>query len=143
MAMVMPIAAVARRLYVLLVVALLGAACTEPLTTLGPTPVGEGATIYIHAGFAGPSQAVNRDVADLAKVEGPCTHGEEGEKPTWSDCMSSVRVEPGWTVTLYRDDSFRGASVTLTADSVNLAMLPGECDGSFNDCVSSIKVSRR
>jgi len=143
MVTVMPGEAVAARLKVLLAVALLGAACTEPLATLGPTPAGEGITIYIHAGFTGPSQAVNRDVPDLSKVEGPCTHGAEGEKPTWSDCMSSVRVEAGWSATLYRDDGFRGASVTLTADSTNLAMLPGECDGGFNDCVSSIRVSRR
>ena len=132
----------AARLFVLLLLALLISACTKSLDTLGPTPPGEGATIYIHAGFAGASQAINHDVADLAKVEGPCTRGGEGEKPTWSDCMSSVRVEPGWTVTLYRDDDFKGASVSLTADSPNLDVLPGPCDGSFNDCVSSLRVAK-
>ena len=133
----------AARLPVLLWFPLLSAGCTEPLTTLGPTPAGEGATIYIHAGFSGTSQALNHDVADLARVEGPCTRGEEGERPTWSDCMSSVRVEPGWSITLYRDDDYQGASVTLTADSPNLGSLPGPCDGSFNDCVSSIRIAKQ
>ena len=133
----------AARLPVLLWFPLSIAGCTQPLTSLGPTPAGEGATIYIHAGFAGTSQALNRDVADLAKVEGPCTRGEEGERPTWSDCMSSIRVEPGWAITLYRDDEFKGASVTLTADSPNLGTLPGPCDGSFNDCVSSIRIAKQ
>ena len=139
---IMPSAAFTR-LPLLVVIALLIPGCTKPLDTLGPTPAGEGATIYIHAGFAGSSQALNQDVGDLEKVEGPCTHGEEGEKPTWSDCMSSVRVESGWRVTLYRDRDFKGNSVSLTTDTPNLGALPGPCDGSFNDCVSSIKVSRQ
>jgi hypothetical protein len=126
-----------------LVLALLIPACTTPLEPLGPTPAGEGATIYLHAGFAGTSQAVNHDVVDLGKVEGPCSNGEEGEQPTWSDCMSSVHIEPGWTVTLYRDRDYKGNSVRLTADSPNLTDLPGPCKGSFNDCVSSIRVSRQ
>ena len=134
---------VARSTSILMVLALLIPGCTTPLETLGPTPVDEGITIYLHAGFAGTSQAVNRDVGDLEKVEGPCTHGEEGEKPTWSDCVSSVHVEPGWTVTLYRDREYKGNSVTLTADSPNLSDLPGPCDGSFNDCVSSMRVARQ
>src|SRR4029450_6808579 len=132
----------AARMLVLLVLALLIPACSESLEILGPTPAGEGITIYLHADYAGPSQAINRDLSDLEKVEGPCTHGGEGEKPTWSDCMSSVRVEPGWSVTLYRDDDFKGRSVTLTADTPNLKMLPGPCDGSFNDCVSSMRVTK-
>ena len=133
----------AARTLVLLGLTLLIPACTDPLEILGPTPAGEGITIYLHADYAGASQAINHDVTDLEKVEGPCTHGAEGEKPTWSDCMSSVRVEPGWSVTLYRDDDFEGRSVTLTADAPNLTMLPGPCDGSFNDCVSSIKVTKQ
>ena len=131
------------RTFMPLVLALLVPACTKPLETLGPTPAGEGATIYLHADFAGTSQAVNHDVVDLGKVEGPCSHGEEGEKPTWSDCVSSVQVAPGWTVTLYRDREYKGNSVRLTADSPNLRDLPGPCNGNFNDCVSSMKVSRQ
>jgi hypothetical protein len=125
------------------VFALLLPACSEPLVTLGPTPSDQGITFYLHAGFAGPSQAVNVDVQDLGRVEGPCTNGAEGERPTWSDCMSSLRVISGWTVTLYEDKDFRGRSVTVTADTPNLTALPGPCDGSFNDCVSSLKVAKQ
>jgi hypothetical protein len=127
----------------LAVLALMLPACTEPLETLGPTPSDQGVTFYIHSGFAGTAQSVNADVADLGKVEGPCSHGEEGEKPTWSDCISSLRVVSGWKATLYEDKDFRGRSVTLTADAPNLDALAGPCDGSFNDCVSSLKVSRQ
>jgi len=132
----------AARTLVLLELTLWIPGCSDPLEVLGPTPAGEGITIYLHADYAGPSQAINHDVGDLEKVEGPCTHGAEGEEPTWNDCMSSVRVEPGWSVTLYGDDDFKGRSVTLTADTPNLRELPGPCDGSFNDCVSSIRVTR-
>jgi hypothetical protein len=116
---------------------------SEPLEILGPTPADEGVTFYLHAGFAGPAQAVNHDVADLSKVEGPCSGGAEGEVPTWGRCVSSVRVMPGWTATLYRDSDFRGRSMTLTADASNLKELPGPCDGTFNDCVMSMRVARR
>src|SRR5678815_1268685 len=80
----------------LFVLLLLIPGCTEPLAIPGPTPVGEGITLYIHADFAGASQALNVDVGNLDRIEGPCTDAEEGEKPTWSDCVSSVRVMPGW-----------------------------------------------
>lgn len=116
-------------------------ACEE-LDILGPTPPDQGVVIYVHADFSGPSQALNVDVRDFEKVEGPCSHGEEGEKPTWSDCMSSVRVQPGWSATLYKDRDFEGASVTITSDAPNLRAIAGSCDGSFNDCVSSITVRR-
>ena len=127
----------------LVVVALLLPACSEPFVTLGPTPPDEGITFYLHAAFAGPSQAVNVDVRDLGKVDGPCSSGAEGERPTWSDCMSSLRVISGWTVILYEDKDFHGRSVTLTADTPNLTTLAGPCDGSFNDCVSSLKVTKQ
>ena len=127
----------------LVVVALLLPACSEPFVTLGPTPPDQGITFYLHAGFAGPSQAVDADVRDLGKVDGPCSSGAEGERPTWSDCMSSLRVISGWSVILYEDKDFHGRSVTLTADTPNLTTLPGPCDGSFNDCVSSLKVTKQ
>ena len=94
----------------LVVLALLLPACSDPFVTLGPTPSDQGITFYLHAGFAGPSQAVNVDVRDLGKVEGPCSGGAEGERPTWGDCMSSLRVISGWTVTLYEDKDFHGRS---------------------------------
>jgi hypothetical protein len=132
------------RPFVGLAVALVCAAGCAAIPALGPTPAGEGIVIYVHADFAGPSQAMNVDVADLGKVQGSCSSGAEGETPTWADCVSSVKVMPGWSATLYRDPNYKGVSVTVTADTPNLKDLPGSCgkDG-FNDCVSSIRVSRR
>ena len=133
----------ARTLPPFVLAALLLPACGEPLVTLGPTPPNEGATFYLHSGFSGPSQAVNLDVRDLAKVEGPCTGGAEGEQPTWGDCISSLRVIDGWRVTLYEDKGFQGRNVTVTADAPDLTALSGPCSGSFNDCVSSMKVAKQ
>lgn len=113
------------------------------VTTLGPTPPEEGIVIYLHSNFVGPSQALNVDVSDLGKVEGPCTSGAEGEQPTWSDCISSVRVLPGWSATFYRDRNFKGRSVTVSANTSNLRELAGPCNDNFNDCASSIRVSRQ
>lgn len=119
------------------------AACGS-VSSLGPTPAGEGIVIYLHADFAGPSQALNVDVPDLGKVEGACSSGGEGETPSWADCISSVKVNAGWTATLYRDKNYKGASVTVTADTPSLRDLRGPCDkDSFNDCASSIRVARK
>jgi hypothetical protein len=119
------------------------AACGS-VTSLAPTPAGEGIVIFLNADFAGPSQALNVDVPDLAKVEGACSSGDEGETPSWSDCVSSVKVNPGWTATLYRDKNYKGASLTVTTDTPSLRDLRGPCDkDSFNDCVSSIRIARQ
>jgi hypothetical protein len=123
--------------------ALMLAACGG-LSSLGPTPAGEGIVIFLHADFGGPSQALNADVPDLGKVEGACSSGGEGEAPSWSDCISSIKVNPGWIATLYRDRKYQGESVTVSADTPSLRDLRGPCEkDSFNDCVSSIRVARR
>ena len=122
---------------------LAGVTACGGLATLGPTPPGEGIVIFIHAGYAGTSQGLNVDVPDLERVEGPCDkHRDEDTQPTWGDCVSSVRIHPGWTATFYRDREYRGQSVTITADTPNLRDVSGPCDGSFNDCVSSIRIVR-
>lgn len=126
------------------VVALAIAACGGKWQQLGPTPSDQGIVIYLHADFAGPSQALNVDVPDLGLVEGPCSSGAEGEVPTWGDCISSVKVQPGWTATLYKDTNYRGASVTVTSDAPNLTAVRGSCNkDTFNDCVSSIRVAKQ
>ena len=132
------------RVLVGLVVALVCAAGCGSIPALGPTPANEGIVIYVHADFAGPSQALNVDVADLGKVQGSCSSGAEGETPTWASCVSSVKVMPGWTATLYQKANYKGESVTLASDAPNLKDLRGPCDKStFNDCVSSIRVARQ
>ena len=124
--------------------ALLVPACTDPLEILGPAPVDQGIVIYIHSEFRGTSQALTADVSNLGRVEGPCAKGDdESVELTWDDCVSSIKVKPGWGATLYRDRDFRGASRELTADVLSLEAISGSCDGSFNDCVSSVRVYRK
>jgi hypothetical protein len=122
---------------------LLGACGSSDFIILGPTPLDEGIILYIHADYTGPSQALNVDVRDLDRVEGPCSEGGEGEVPSWHECVSSIRVLPGWMATLYEDEDFEGESLTITADVPNLRDLPGPCDDSFNDCIRSIRVARQ
>ena len=111
---------------------------------LGPTPLDEGVIFYIHADFVGSSQQVDADVADFGDVEGPCvTSSEDSATATWDDCISSIRVLPGWRATLYRDKNFKGASIDVIEDLHDLKQVSGPCSGSFNDCASSIRVSRR
>jgi hypothetical protein len=124
-------------------VSLLLAGCENDPIILGPTAADQGIVIYLHADFTGPSQAIDVDVRDLTRAQGPCSGGAEGEMPSWTRCVSSVRVYPGWSATLYKDDDFKGRSVTITADAPNLRNLPGPCDGTFNDCVTSIRVTRQ
>jgi Peptidase inhibitor family I36 len=114
------------------------------VSALGPTPADEGIVIYPHASFIGPAQGINVDVPNLGKVQGPCSTGAEGEVPSWNDCVSSVRVLPGWTATLYEDPDYKGRSMRLTGDAPDLTALGGPCKNStFNDCVSSIRVARQ
>lgn len=124
--------------------ALLPPACADQREPLGPTAVDEGIVVYIHAGFRGSSQSIAADVSNLDRVEGPCAKGD-GESVTlsWDDCISSIRVMPGWGATVYRDRDFKGAVLELTADSLDLSAVRGSCDGSFNDCISSLRVYRR
>jgi hypothetical protein len=123
-------------------VALLAPACGS-IEPLGPTPADQGIVIFMHAGFAGVSQQISADVGDLDKVQGPCGTGDSEESRTWNDCVSSVRVMPGWRATLYGDRNFRGATIDITEDVADLGALRGECSGSLNDCISSIRVSPR
>ena len=124
--------------------ALLVPACTEHLDILGPAPADQGIVIYIHSEFRGTSQVLAADVSNLGGVEGPCAKGDdESVTLTWDDCVSSIKVMPGWGVTLYRDRDFRGTSRELTRDAQSLEAISGSCDGSFNDCVSSLRVYRK
>jgi hypothetical protein len=125
------------------VLSLVLAGCGSDWTILGPTPPEQGIVIYIHADFTGSSQALNVDVRDLTHTQGPCSQGAEGEEPSWHECVSSVRVFPGWRATFYSDEDFKGRSFTITADAPDLRRIPGPCDDSFNDCVESIRVTRQ
>ena len=124
-------------------------ACQKSLPT-GPSELTTGITIYQHADYLGESAHVTQDIKDLKDFKGPCERIESvGGTATldfhdeWDDCISSVRVSPGWRATLYRDDDFNGDRLEVPSDIPNLQLVTGKCDkGGFNDCVTSIRVFR-
>jgi len=91
------------------------------------------------------------DVADLDDVLGPCRKGGT-ESPFYvvsekdyrrNDCISSVRVQPGWGATLFGDRNFEGGKLEIIQDVPNLKSVSGSCSGSYDDCISSIRVYRK
>ena len=116
-----------------------------------PSEPTTGIIVYEHANFRGESAHITSDVDDLSDFIGPCEHEQKdsdflpgGVSYDWNDCISSVRVAPGWRTTLYRGTRYRDDSLDITADVANLVLAPHDCDhGGLNDCVSSIRVSRR
>jgi hypothetical protein len=118
--------------------------CGRPQLPVGPSELTSGIVIYEHADYAGASAHITEDIGHLKDFEGPCQRLEsDGGFTTtvdvWDDCISSVRVAPGWQAILYRDDDFDGDRLRVTQDTANLTLAPGSCDkGGFNDCVTSI-----
>lgn len=133
------------------VVAWLTSAGCDTRLPMAPSDLTTGIVVYEHANFQGDSAHITQDTPDLRDVRGPCRHESSGASPgsttyyfDWNDCISSVRVAPGWRAILYRDDNYRDDSLELTADHSNLQLVNHDCpnDG-LNDCVSSIRVRRQ
>ena len=85
------------------------------------------------------------DIANLGDYAGPCIDTadpyDELAEYLWDNCISSIRVAPGWRAIIYRDEDFRGASLEIATDVPNLQLVSGSCghDG-LNDCITSIRV---
>jgi hypothetical protein len=126
----------------------LAAACLAAGATTascaGPTQptvnYGQGVTLYPDSVYRGDRVTLNGDVGDLSKLKGPCQKSED-EAGNYDDCVSSLHVPDGWTVTIFRDRGFAGGAATFTADVADLNGVIGPCKGGFNDCVSSLKVA--
>ena len=124
--------------------AVLVVSCDRAQLPVGPSELTSGIVIYEHADYAGASAHLTEDIGHLKDFEGPCQRLEsDGNFTTtvnvWDDCISSVRVAPGWQAILYRDDDFDGDQLRVTQDIANLTLARGNCDkGGFNDCVTSI-----
>lgn len=135
-------------------VAVLFVACQKDLPS-APSDLATGITIYEHANFQGRSAHITADIDNFEDYNGPCEHtstetvGSGGGTYTsyhynWGDCVSSVKVAPGWRATIYRDDSFKGQSFEVTVDVPDLTNVPGSCSkGGLNDCISSVRVSAK
>lgn len=122
------------------------AGCKSNRLPMAPSDLTSGAVLYVHAIYSGESAHVTANIRDLRDREGPCRNGDpfgnEGDS-NWNDCISSIRVAPGWRAVIYRDDDFNGPSYTLLGDEPNLQLVPGNCDhDGLNDCVTSIQVFR-
>ena len=114
-----------------------------------PSDLMTGIAIYEHANFLGGSSQVVNDISDLKDFRGPCEHETSDPNGTttyrdWNDCISSIRVAPGWRATVYRDTNFNVRSLEVLQDVPNLQLVAGSCshDG-LNDCISSIRVRRQ
>ena len=126
--------------------------CRGPLPTAPSSQSFEGIIVYEHIDFQGQSGVVTRDMGDLSGFEGPCFESDgTGVYPnyssiqeTWNDCISSVRVAPGWRATLYRGKDYGDDALEITADVSDLRTIRHDCPKEgLNDCVSSIRVRRQ
>ncbi|MEO5898457.1 MAG: hypothetical protein ABIS06_22430 [Vicinamibacterales bacterium] len=121
--------------------------CQKSLPT-APGELASGIVIFEHANYLGASAHVTDDIKNLEDVKGPCIKLESAgstttSKDVWGDCISSIRVAPGWRATIYRDDGYSGDRLDVTADVPNLQLVAGDCSkGGFNDCISSIRLIR-
>lgn len=129
-----------RGLALALLLALVG--CETASLPMAPSEFTHGVVLWEHANFLGNSALLTESQLNLADFSGPCEHdaGDSTFKD-WNDCVSSVRVAPGWRAIIYRDADYDGQSVELTADAPNLQLVRGDCphDG-LNDCVTSVKL---
>jgi hypothetical protein len=129
--------------------------CKDSLPA-APSELSTGIVIYLDANFEGESAHVTQDISDLRDVKGPCPYSDAGSGPIvggvpvsgigfgWSDCISSIRVAPGWRAVLYRDDGYRDDSVEIVADVADLRDMSHDCPHrGLNDCVTSIRVRRQ
>jgi hypothetical protein len=136
----------ASRLAVAISVAAFVHGCTEQELPMAPSDFSTGIIVYEHANFLGNSAHMTSDIAELRDFRGPCVHeGDDGVDRDWNDCISSVRVAPGWRATLYRAPDYRDDSLDITEDVPNLQLVrQHDCpkDG-LNDCVSSVRVWRQ
>jgi len=125
------------RTWTVAALALLVAACeshTGPSESLG-------VTVFEHPDFGGNSRTFDGNAFDLDDLRGPCSGlFDSGDDGHWDDCISSVRVAPGWEVTLFEHDEYDGESLSLTLDIRDLDAIDGPCGRDWDDCVSSLVV---
>ena len=107
------------------------AACGGPTYPSGAL---EGITIYEHTDYGGSARTIGADERDFLALGGPCM--------TWDNCVSSIKVSPGWSGTIYEDPNFLGAALVVTTDLPNLHDVRGPCGDEWDDCISSIRTVR-
>jgi hypothetical protein len=120
---------------------LLSFGCQESLPT-APSALETGIIVYEHADFLGATAHITTNVSDLKDYKGPCLEpdGDGSGVEVWNDCISSIRVAPGWRAHLYEHDDFDGDYIEVTQDIANLRVEGTGCSNGFNDCITSIRV---
>lgn len=83
--------------------------------------LGGGVVVYSDRDFGGESQALLPGSYDM------------GQLTIGNDTLTSVRIPPGWAVTLYEHEHTRGRSKTFTADTAYVG-------DDFDDLTSSLEV---
>jgi hypothetical protein len=120
--------------------------CSNPELPMSPTSFTSGIILFEHANFLGNSAHITTDVRDLRDFTGPCVHDDGNGSVTrdWNDCVSSVKVAPGWRATIYRGTNFGDDALEVVGDVPNLQLVSGDCDhDGMNDCVSSVRVRQQ
>jgi len=94
-----------------------------------------GVVVYEQGDFGGESLVLDADVSNLADIQGPC--GAAGG--SFSQCISSIEVPPGWTVLLYERAEFQGQSLSVRSTLSDLRHFPG-CGDDWDDCAQSVRI---
>jgi len=126
------------------------AACRDKLPS-APSELTTGVVVYQNANFLGSSAYITTDIPNLRDVRGPCEtvdvdgQGVSSTTDSWDDCVSSIKVAPGWRATLYEDRNYKGWAADVGEENVtNYQLVRGPCGkDTFNDCASSLRVFRR
>lgn len=107
-----------------------------------PSDLQTGIVIYEHADYLGEAAHITTHVSDLKDYKGPCieTDGQGEVLQVWNDCISSIRVAPGWYANVYEHDDFDGDYIQVAEDVANLRFAGPGCSNGFNDCITSIRV---
>ncbi|MQA28485.1 MAG: hypothetical protein GEU82_01425 [Luteitalea sp.] len=123
------------------------AGCRARTLPPAPTAITSGMVIYTDINYHGASAHITADIADLRAFTSTCREVDTHDDPeftagseTWSNCLSSLGVAPGWRAILYSDPRFSGERFEVAASLRDLRRVPGPCRGTFNDCVSSIQI---
>jgi hypothetical protein len=120
-----------------LVLASLAIACEND-----QTGASEGITLFEHPNFEGSSITLAGGFSDFDDLRGPCNATDFGSG-NWDDCASSIRVDPGWSGAIFEDPDYRGERLDILRDISDLDDVRGPCGDDWDDCISSMQVSRR
>ena len=122
---------------------LVGSCSSTPTLPWAPSNLTTGIAIYEFQDYQGTRSHVTEDIPDLDAFGGPCVKFTGGDtQPIWDDCVSSVRVAPGWEAHLFEHPNFGGWDQTVREDIPDLGEVLGPCHSppNLDNCVSSIRV---